>query len=64
MSRIQPKVIGHTVNLSKSHCVKMIHMLELSDSDYKEAVKTISHRVKVNMFEIKRQKFPEAKLKL
>ena len=43
------------MNPSKSDSVKMIHMLKLSDSDYKATVKTISHGVKVNIFEIKRK---------
>jgi len=43
------------MNPSKSDGVKMIHMLELSASDYKAAIITISHGVKVNMFEIKRK---------
>ena len=55
MSRIQPKIIQHTVNPSKSDYVMMIHMLELPESDYKAAIITISHGVKVNIFEIKRK---------
>lgn len=43
------------MNPSKSDCVKMILMLELPASDYKAAIITISHGVKVNMFEIKRK---------